>query len=82
MAIESFTNLSQSEPFVFYSGFAEDQLRAGHELILERLSDPAFESLYVCRKYANKKFLKASVYARDWAKANYQPESEPEMASA
>ncbi|CEL55565.1 G2/mitotic-specific cyclin cdc13 OS=Schizosaccharomyces pombe (strain 972 / ATCC 24843) GN=cdc13 PE=1 SV=1 [Rhizoctonia solani AG-1 IB] len=71
-----------SEPFVFYSGFAEDQLRAGHELILERLADPAFESLYVCRKYANKKFLKASVYARDWAKANYQPESEPEMASA
>ncbi|KAJ1307689.1 hypothetical protein OPQ81_001780 [Rhizoctonia solani] len=71
-----------SEPFVFYSGFAEDQLRAGHELILERLADPAFESLYVCRKYANKKFLKASVYARDWAKANYQPESEAEMASA
>ncbi|ELU40711.1 cyclin [Rhizoctonia solani AG-1 IA] len=71
-----------SEAFVFYSGFAEDQLRAGHELILERLTDPAFESLYVCRKYANKKFLKASVYARDWAKANYQPESEPEIASA
>ncbi|CUA71899.1 G2/mitotic-specific cyclin cdc13 [Schizosaccharomyces pombe 972h-] [Rhizoctonia solani] len=71
-----------SEPFVFYSGFAEDQLRAGHELILERLADPAFENLYVCRKYANKKFLKASVYARDWAKANYQPESETDMATA
>ncbi|CAE7159641.1 unnamed protein product [Rhizoctonia solani] len=71
-----------SEAFVFYSGFAEDQLRAGHELILERLADPAFESLYVCRKYANKKFLKASVYARDWAKANYQPESETDLVVA
>lgn len=69
-----------TDAFVFYSGFAEDQLRAGHELILERLSDPAFESLYVCRKYANKKFLKASVFAREWAKANYQPEAE--MATA
>lgn len=63
-----------TEPFVFYSGFAEDQLRAGHELLLERLSDPAFESLYVCRKYANKKFLKASIFAREWAKVNFKPE--------
>ncbi|QRW04116.1 Cyclin, N-terminal domain [Ceratobasidium sp. AG-Ba] len=65
-----------TEPFVFYSGFAEEQLAAGHELLLERLCDPAFESLYVCRKYANKKFLKASVFAREWAKANYKPETE------
>jgi hypothetical protein len=60
---------------VFYSGFAEEQLRAGHELLLERLSDPAFESLYVCRKYANKKFLKASIFAREWAKVNFKPEA-------
>ncbi|KAG8747340.1 hypothetical protein FRC10_001519 [Ceratobasidium sp. 414] len=65
-----------TEPFVFYSGFAEEQLRAGHELLLERLADPSFESLYVSRKYANKKFLKASVFAREWAKVNFQPDAE------
>lgn len=68
-----------SDPFVFYSGFTEEQLLAGHELLLERLADPAFESMYVSRKYANKKFLKASVFAREWAKVNYKPE--PELAA-
>jgi len=39
----------------------------GFQLLVENLVEPSFEQQYVCRKYANKKFLKASVFARDWA---------------
>ncbi len=49
------------------SDFTEEQLVPGANLLLERLLDPGFEEQFVYRKYANKKFLKASVFARDWA---------------
>lgn len=58
------------EGFVFYSGFCEEQLIPGANLLLEKLVDPAFEDQFVCRKYAARKFLKASLFARDWAKRN------------
>ncbi|WWC71676.1 uncharacterized protein I206_105634 [Kwoniella pini CBS 10737] len=56
-----------NEGFVFYSGFTESQLVAGATLLCERLVEPDFESVYVYKKYANKKFLRASTFARDWA---------------
>lgn len=42
----------------------------GHRYILEKLSEEGFNKQYVCRKYANKKFLKASGYAVEWASVN------------
>ncbi|OCF40839.1 cyclin [Kwoniella heveanensis CBS 569] len=59
-----------NEAFVFYSNFTESQLVAGASLLCERLVEPDFESVYVYKKYANKKFLRASTFARDWAQNN------------
>ena len=39
-------------------------------LLCERLVEEDFESVYVYKKYANKKFLRASTFARDWAQNN------------
>lgn len=58
----------QNEAFVFHSGFAEEQLLPGHQLLVEKLAEAGFSRQYVCKKYANKKFLKASIFAIDWAK--------------
>ncbi|PWN50713.1 hypothetical protein IE53DRAFT_81367 [Violaceomyces palustris] len=60
------------DAFVYHSNFTEEQLVPGANLLLEKLLDPAFEEQFVCRKYANKKFLKASVFARDWAHRNHR----------
>ncbi|WVF72679.1 hypothetical protein IAT40_007497 [Kwoniella sp. CBS 6097] len=59
-----------NEAFVFYSNFTESQLVAGASLLCERLVEPDFESVYVYKKYANKKFLRASTFARDWAQTH------------
>jgi hypothetical protein len=59
------------DAFVYYSDFTEEQLVPGANLLLERLLDPGFEEQFVYRKYANKKFLRASVFARDWAYQNH-----------
>ena len=60
---------TQDDAFIFYSGFTEAQLEQGHAYLIEMLGSSGFESRYVSRKYASKKFLKASVFAREWAKA-------------
>jgi hypothetical protein len=49
----------------------------GHRLLVEKLTERRFHKQYVCQKYADKKFLKASVFAIQWAKANI---CEEEMA--
>jgi hypothetical protein len=59
------------DAFVYYSGFTEEQLVPGANLLLEKLLDDGFAEHFVCRKYANKKFLKASIFARDWAQRNH-----------
>jgi G2/mitotic-specific cyclin 2 len=38
-------------------------------MLIEKLNEPGFSRLYVCKKYAHKKFLKASTYAVGWAQA-------------
>lgn len=57
----------QNEAFIYYSNFTESQLIPGAMLLCERLVEDDFESVYVYKKYANKKFLRASTFARDWA---------------
>ena len=70
MHVTNFRFLRQNESFVFYSGFTEEHLLPGHNLIMEKLNELNFERLYVSRKYANKKFLKASIFAIEWARSN------------
>ncbi|KAJ8589031.1 hypothetical protein M405DRAFT_739245 [Rhizopogon salebrosus TDB-379] len=58
------------DSFVFHSGFVAEHLEPGHQWICEKLLEDNFASQYVCQKYANKKFLKASLFAIEWAKSN------------
>ena len=37
--------------------------------------EPGFEEQFVFKKYASKKFLKASLYARTWALRNHQTQT-------
>jgi len=55
------------EAFVFYSEYTEEQLIPGHDLLIQKLTEPKFSQQYVCKKYAHKKFLKASIFAIEWA---------------
>lgn len=55
------------DAFVYYARFTEAQLLPGANVLLEKLVEPGFEDQFVFKKYASKKFLKASIYARHWA---------------
>lgn len=61
-----------NEAFVYYSRLVEEQLIPGANLLLERLVDDSFLDCFVCKKYGNRKFLKASIFARDWALRNQE----------
>ncbi|KAL1408728.1 B-type cyclin [Vanrija albida] len=56
-----------NEAFVFYSNFTESQLVSAAIMLCERLVESGFEKVYVYKKYSNKKFLRASTFACDWA---------------
>lgn len=60
----------QNDAFVYYSGFVAEHLETGHQWICAKLLEENFTQLYVCQKYAHKKFLKASLFAIEWAKHN------------
>ncbi|KAJ2964145.1 hypothetical protein NQZ79_g1003 [Umbelopsis isabellina] len=50
---------------VHYSGYKETQLRKWAELMLDYLAqEPAHDAFF--KKYASKKFMKASIFVRDW----------------
>jgi len=57
-----------NDAFVFYSGYTEEQLEPGYHRLLNKISDPGFDKLYLYKKYAHKKFLKAAVYALERAR--------------
>lgn len=54
---------------MFHSGYTAEQLETGHQWLVEKLLEPSFLKTYVCKKYANRKFLKASVFAVEWGRA-------------
>jgi hypothetical protein len=64
----------QNDAFVFYSDYTEEQLIPGHYLLMEQLTEERFSHKYVCKKYAHKKFLQASVFAIEWACAHHKRE--------
>lgn len=61
-----------NDAFIYYSGHVEEELRMGHDFIVEALAQPEFESQYIYKKYTSRKFLKASLYACNWAQEHYQ----------
>lgn len=63
---------SWNEAFVYYSRTVEEQLIPGANLLLERLLDESFPDCFVCQKYGNRRYLKASIFARDWAVRNQE----------
>ncbi|KAF8896264.1 cyclin-like protein [Infundibulicybe gibba] len=63
-----------NEAFIFYSGFTEEQLLPGHEMLVQKLTEENFAQQYVYKKYAYKKFLKASVFAVEWASVHVKEE--------
>ena len=60
---------------MYYSGYTEEQLVTGHQYIVEKILDPNFETTFVCKKYANKKFLKVAYYALLWVNDHYATEA-------
>jgi hypothetical protein len=58
----------QSDAFVFYSGLTEEQMIPGYRMIIEKLTEPGFDKLYVSKKYSRKRFLEAASFALDWAR--------------
>ena len=52
---------------MYYSGFTEEHILPGHKLLIDKLAEDGFCEQHVCKKYATKKFLKASLYAVEWA---------------
>jgi len=45
-------------------------------MLIEKLTEPGFDKLYVSRKYSNKKFLKAANFALDWAHSHCDEDSQ------
>ncbi|GAA5834140.1 hypothetical protein JCM3766R1_004470 [Sporobolomyces carnicolor] len=56
-----------NEAFIFYSDYTEAQLLVPAGFLLESIAAPGFDEKFVYKKYSNKKFLKASIFARNWA---------------
>jgi phosphohistidine phosphatase SixA len=69
----------QNDAFVFYSGYTEEQMLPGHQMLVEKLTEAGFDRQYVFKKYANKKFLKAAVFALDWAQSHIDEQSGEQM---
>ncbi|KAG6374493.1 cyclin [Boletus reticuloceps] len=68
-----------NEAFVYQSGFVAEHLETGHQWICEKLLEDNFVQQYACQKYAHKKFLKASLFAIEWAKNNFSIRGEDDM---
>lgn len=63
-----------NEAFIYYSDYTEAQLIVPTGFLLELLAEKDFEERFVYKKYASKRFLKASSFARTWAKSNPPPQ--------
>ncbi|PNY26043.1 G2/mitotic-specific cyclin-B [Tolypocladium capitatum] len=53
----------------YYAGYTEDEVEPVVELMVDYLARPVVHEAFF-KKYAAKKFLKASILARQWAKRN------------
>ncbi|KAI0594016.1 cyclin-like protein [Biscogniauxia sp. FL1348] len=53
----------------YYSGYTEEEIEPVFELMVDYLVRPVIHEAFY-KKYANKKFMKASIMTRAWAKRN------------
>lgn len=61
-----------NESFVFYSRYTESQLAQPTSYVLSAIAADSFEERFVYQKYSGKKYLKASIFARQWAKTTLE----------
>lgn len=57
------------ETLAHYAGYTEEELEPVVQLMVDYLARPVVHEAFF-KKYANKKFLKASIISRQWAKKN------------
>ncbi|KAM5383936.1 hypothetical protein ACJA88_003091 [Fusarium oxysporum] len=57
------------ETLSYYAGYTEDEIEPVVHLMVDYLARPVTHEAFF-KKYASKKFLKASILARQWAKKN------------
>ncbi|OAA63970.1 G2/mitotic-specific cyclin-B [Cordyceps fumosorosea ARSEF 2679] len=57
------------EMLAHYAGYTEEELEPVVQLMVDYLARPVVHEAFF-KKYANKKFLKASIISRQWAKKN------------
>lgn len=56
-----------NDTFMYYSGYTESQLEVACNFLVDQIADSDFESQFIYRKYASKRYLRASTFARTWA---------------
>ncbi|KAI1503225.1 cyclin-like protein [Biscogniauxia marginata] len=57
------------ETIAYYSGYTEEEIEPVFELMVDYMARPLIHEAFY-KKYASKKFMKASMYTRQWAKKN------------
>lgn len=63
----------QNANLVHYSGFSEDELLPAAQLMVNYILRPREKQAEsFVKKYASKKYMKASTYSRDWAVGRYR----------
>ncbi|KAK0628157.1 G2/M cyclins accumulate steadily during G2 and are abruptly destroyed at mitosis-like protein [Bombardia bombarda] len=60
-----------NETIEYYAGFTEEEIEPVFQLMIDYLARPVVHEAFF-KKYASKKFLKASILTRQWAKKNAQ----------
>ncbi|MCJ1470737.1 G2/mitotic-specific cyclin [Pseudocyphellaria aurata] len=61
-----------------YSGYTEEEIQPVFKLMVDYLHRPVAHDAFF-KKYASKKFLKASIFTRQWAKKYYSLYLDPEL---
>ncbi|KAK3989189.1 cyclin-like protein [Cladorrhinum sp. PSN332] len=59
------------ETITYYAGYTEEEIEPVFHLMVDYLARPVVHEAFF-KKYASKKFLKASILTRQWAKKNAQ----------
>lgn len=71
-----------NEAFIYYSDYTEAQLSVPTGFLVESIAATDFDQRFVYKKYSSKKFLKASLFARNWSKTNAAALASEASASA
>ncbi|KAI4195814.1 MAG: hypothetical protein LQ350_006960 [Teloschistes chrysophthalmus] len=69
LAQRSIPNKTQTDTIAHYAGYDEAEVQPVFKLMIDYLRRPVAHEAFF-KKYASKKFLKASILTRQWAKRN------------